>query len=129
MVPRDPDIGFQGLALIQGQIYNPEGECFSDGWDVFFGCVFLVERNLPQDAFSMCSESRKITTKPSLFPPMSEKMQPDGSLITFKSWGRHPSPHTPWCFHNMGVSRGFQNPKNLKSEIDTLNHTNDGPEI
>ena len=24
MVPRDLNIGFQGLALIQGQIYNPE---------------------------------------------------------------------------------------------------------
>ena len=39
MVPRDLDIGFQGLALIQGQIYNPNGNVFRmDGMvlDVFF---------------------------------------------------------------------------------------------
>ena len=29
MVPMDLDIGFQGLALIQGQIYNPDQQCLS----------------------------------------------------------------------------------------------------
>ena len=36
MVPRDLNIGFQGLALIQGQIYNPEKQRCSRQENFFF---------------------------------------------------------------------------------------------
>ena len=36
MVPRDLNIGFQGLALIQGQIYNPVL-----GWQIFWDCLLF----------------------------------------------------------------------------------------
>ena len=37
MVPMDLDIGFQGLALIQGQIYNPDQQCLSK--NLFYPCL------------------------------------------------------------------------------------------
>ena len=41
-VPMDLNIGFQGLALIQGHVYNPEGEIFAMS---FFGGSLAMQRN------------------------------------------------------------------------------------
>ena len=42
-VPMDLNIGFQGLALIQGHVYNPEGEIFA--MPFFWGGSLAMQRN------------------------------------------------------------------------------------
>ena len=42
MVPTDLNIGFQGLALIQGQIYNPEKPSGNLDFGVPFVLLFLI---------------------------------------------------------------------------------------
>lgn len=87
MVPkRDLDIGETRVWLwFTAKSTTLKGNAFRD----VFGFVFF-EGSLPQHLFLICRESRKRTTKPSLFSPMSEKMQPDASLITFKQLGSAP---------------------------------------